>query len=153
MGPSPPSSAAALQSLYLQTEVSIALPGAGWVTAAEAVEMLPTPIFVLTAWNAGPERPGLTRNRERNRRLHERLVELGARVFPAIGASPDGDHYEESYAATGLDRADALALGREFDQVAVFELTPSRQTVVGCEAQWNLSRSLPKLGETLEAPP
>jgi Protein of unknown function (DUF3293) len=117
------------------------------------VEALPTPTFVLTGWNAGVDRPGLGKNREKNRLLRKRLIELGARVYPAVGAAPDGDHYEESYAATGLGRDGAAALGREFGQVAVFELNPSRQTVVGCEAPWELSRTLLQHAKTAEAHP
>lgn len=126
---------------YLRTDVSIALPEAGWVNAAAATQLLGGTVHVLTAWNPDEERPGTPVNRERNRRLRRRLDEAGAdRVLPAIGASPDGDHFEESFAVTGLDRPTALALGREFGQVAIFELTRADQVVVGCDGDWEFSR-------------
>lgn len=132
----------AQHSAYLRTEVSIVLPEARWVNAGEAIRLLGVRVHVLTAWNPGEERPGAPMNRERNRRLRERLDDVDAdRVFPAIGASPDGHHFEESFAVTGLDRPTALALGREFGQVAIFELTQTDQIVVGCDGDWELSRS------------
>ena len=74
--------------------------------------------------------------------LLDRLTTQGVEVHPAIGASPDGDHYEESYATTGLERTAAIDLGREFEQAAVFQLTTREQIVVGCEGDWELSRRL-----------
>jgi len=103
---------------------------------------LAPPVHVLTAWNPGELRPELEANRDRNHRLLDRLTTRGVEVHPAIGASPDGDHYEESFATTGLDRTAAIDLGREFEQAAVFELTTREQIVVACEGDWGLSRSL-----------
>jgi hypothetical protein len=128
-----------LATVYLATEISIALPHHGWTTAAEAIAELPMPVFVLTAWNPDADRPGPTENRARNRLLRDRLADRMAIVHPAIGASPGGEHFEESFAVSGLGRDDALALGREFGQVAIFELTASEQTVLACDGSWTSS--------------
>jgi hypothetical protein len=134
--------AEAHRELYLRTEVAIALPAVGWMSATDALQHLSAPVHVLTAWNAGTERPGTELNRERNRALLDALIAHGVEVFPAIGSSPDGDHYEESYAVTGLARSTAVALASDFGQVAIFELGPSTQTVAGCDGTWELSRNL-----------
>jgi hypothetical protein len=71
--------------------------------------------------------------------------------WPALGTSPDGIHAELSVAVSGLDRSDAVDLGRRFDQLAIFELTAETQAVVSCidaadpvevpRTPWNLRAS------------
>lgn len=138
----PMSEAQPLRDLYLRTEVAIALPAVGWMSAADAMQHLTAPVHVLTAWNAGTDRPCTELNRGRNRALLDALIARGAEVLPAIGSSPDGDHHEESYAVTGLARSTAVALASDFGQLAIFELGASTQTVVGCDGTWELSRNL-----------
>ena len=79
-------------------------------------------------------------NRQRNSELADRIVTLGGTLYPALGASPDDDHFEESYAVIGLERSVALKLGREFAQEAIFEVTPSMQRVLACDGTWEESR-------------
>jgi Protein of unknown function (DUF3293) len=127
---------------YLSTEISIALPDRGWIGALDAVATLKPPIHVLTAWNPGFRRLGLEENRGRNRRLLERLSAQDVVIHPAVGASPDGSHYEESYAVVGLQRTVAIELGRELEQAAIFELTYTQQSVFGCDNGREVSRAL-----------
>src|SRR3954447_2068821 len=94
-----------LRESYLRTEISVALPDEGWVAAADALDGSASPMHVLTAWNPGSERPAVTVNRLHNRLLRAWLGELGVDVLAAIGASPEGDHFEESFATIGLDRS------------------------------------------------
>ncbi|MGI8755653.1 MAG: DUF3293 domain-containing protein [Acidimicrobiales bacterium] len=71
--------------------------------------------------------------------------------WPAVGTSPDGIHSELSVAVSGLDRSEAVELGRRFDQLAIFELTAETQAVVSCidtadpveapRTRWTLSSS------------
>jgi len=60
----------------------------------------------------------------------------------AVGADPDSDHFEESWAVIGLDDESARAIGAAFGQVAVFRLANGVQTVLACSADWTRSRSL-----------
>jgi hypothetical protein len=120
--------------------VSVALPSQCWVDAAEAARVVGSTLHVITAWNPGSLRPRLEENRSRNAELLDRLRRLNCDVYPAIGASPDGDHHEESYAVAGATMDDVLALGREFGQEAIFEITPERLTVVSCDGSWERSR-------------
>jgi hypothetical protein len=129
-----------LVEAYAATVVSIALPGHGWVDAAKAVRTIGRPMHVVTAWNPGESRPGIGVNRGRNRDLRNRLAVPGTEIHCALGASPSGDHYEESYAITGMSRADALAVGREFGQAAIFEVTADNLVVVSSDGAWERRR-------------
>src|SRR5262249_40065815 len=131
-----------LASAYLRTEVSVALPDKGWVTATEAARGAPTPLYVITAWNPGDARPDAATNRRHNRQLRARLNAVAIEVYAALGASIDSDHFEESYAVAGLTKSEALALGREFKQAAIFEITSQVLTVLSCDGDWECSRDL-----------
>lgn len=53
-------------------------------------------------------------------------------VGPAIGAAPDLSYGEQSLAAWGIARDRAIAVGRQFHQLAVFEIDERSVRVVGC---------------------
>jgi hypothetical protein len=80
--------------------------------------------------------PGYRETEQVNSRLHQelelRLRELGSDPRPAVGMSPDGSWLEPSWAVVGLSRETVCALGREFGQVAVFEIDSQRIQVVQC---------------------
>lgn len=63
--------------------------------------------------------------------------------WPAVGCSNDATHGEQSVLVAGITRADAVDLGRRFDQLAVFELTDDLQTVVPC-IEGMAARSTPR---------
>ena len=125
-----------LRIAYLRTVVTVE-----GRPAAEAVREIGT-FWVLTAWNPGSEPFSDTENAERHRQLCARLDELGHTWLPALGASPDGSWSEESVAVPGLDRETALALGREFGQEAVFEVTAENLRVHGCSGDRQIERPL-----------
>ena len=125
-----------LRIAYLQTVVTV-----GGRPAAEAVRDLGT-FWVLTAWNPGSELFSDTENAERHQALCACLDELGHTWLPALGTSPDESWSEESVAVPGLDRETALALGREFGQEAVFEVTAEYLRVHGCSGDWQIERPL-----------
>ncbi|MFM8858270.1 MAG: DUF3293 domain-containing protein [Actinomycetota bacterium] len=88
-------------------------------------------IHVISAGN-----PGFLDTAENNERRHtymeHRLRDMGVEPFSAIGASPDGKWQEASWAVTGMTRQQACELGREFGQVAVFEIDFQRIHLVRC---------------------
>lgn len=132
--------------VYLQTDVSICDID-GWISGFEFAGRLHASVHVLTAWNPGKDRPGDVINREQNQALRLRIEAMGHSPFSAIGRDPNSDHAEESWAVVGLTDQEAIALGRAFGQVAVFRISGSRQTVLGCVDEWELSRgSLAPLG-------
>ncbi len=80
--------------------------------------------------------PGFLDTDENNERQHiymsRRLREMGVEPRPAIGSSPDSEWQEASWVVTGMTRQQACELGREFGQVAVFEIDSQRIHVVRC---------------------
>jgi hypothetical protein len=130
--------------LYLATVVTIHDVGA-WHPAHEVAARLGT-LHVITAWNPGDERPSREENDRANRALRADLEALnlearGLAPLPALGSDPNSPHAEESWAVTGLDDRTARELGAKYRQVAVFRITATRQTVLGCFADWELGRS------------
>lgn len=106
----------------------------------EASRRLGSSIHVVTAWNPGTVRPSPRENREANERLETELWALGAELFPAVGKDPHSEHFEESWALCSLSDEKAMELGRRYGQIAVFRITGSRQTVLGCDGGWTVSR-------------
>ena len=95
---------------------------------------------MLTAHNPGSERLTDAENAERHAALCARLDDLGHPWLPALGTSPAGDWSEESVAVPGLGRETALALGRQFGQAAVFEVTTEELRVHACDGTRALER-------------
>ena len=67
---------------------------------------------------------------------------IGLHPHRAVGADPDSEHFEESWAVVGLDDQEARAIGAAFGQVAVFRISDGMQTVLACSEDWSLSRRL-----------
>jgi hypothetical protein len=130
-----------LPSLYLKTEVSVEVEGR-LVPASTAVASHNDPLHVITGWNPGDARPTREENEKANSELCNRLRAMGLHPVRALGADPDSDHAEESWAVVGLSDDQARALGAEFGQVAVFRLAGGVQTVLACFEDWERSRAL-----------
>jgi hypothetical protein len=128
-----------LGPLYLKTLVSVEQGGV-LVPVGEASTLVGLAYHVITAWNPGDARPTPTENDDANERLRQALASRGLQPARAIGADPDSDHFEDSWAVTGLNDQDARAIGAEFGQVAVFRIAHGVQTVLACTEDWTLSR-------------
>lgn len=89
-------------------------------------------IYVLTAHNPGGRIASDAANASAGARLTAELQQRGLTWWPAAGGNPSWTHVEPGAAVTGLDEADAIALGAEFGQDAIFALTPSDRRVIGC---------------------
>lgn len=89
----------------------------------------PEPLFGVTGWNPGVERP-IEENQRANERLQRRLIELGIRHVDAVGSSPDGTWQEPGFVLIGTDRATALSTADEFGQLAIHEMSEGRLLVV-----------------------
>ena len=126
---------------YLLSTVTIEIDGVP-VGAARAVDTLGTAVFIVTATDPGEIRDGMVENRRRNRQLRAQLIELGAVVHPALGISAEGADSEEMWAATDIGETEARALGRQWGQDAVMELTSTEVRVVGCFTRWVRSRPI-----------
>ena len=129
-----------ITTLYLATIVTIDDHGT-WRPAHEVAARLGT-LHVLTAWNPGDERPAREANDHANEALRADLAQRGLAPMRALGKDPNSDHAEESWAVAGLTDHDARELGAKYRQVAVFRITATRQTVLGCFAEWEVGRGV-----------
>ena len=130
-----------LPALYLKTIVSI--EELGVLVPASKTSMIEGSVtHVITAWNPRDDRPTHDENVAANERLRVDLVERGLNPVRAIGADPDSNHFEESWAVVGLSDESARAIGAAYGQVAVFRLANDIQTVLACTEEWSLSRPL-----------
>lgn len=130
-----------LSSLYLKTRVSIE-QGGGLVHAQVHPDVESGVVHVITAWNPGDERPSNEENGWANERLRMLLTDRHYRPAPAVGADPDSDHREESWAVVGMNDAEACEIGAMFGQVAVFRIADGLQTVLSCDKRWSRARPL-----------
>ncbi len=87
---------------------------------------------ILTAWDPGDERPGTEVNRRRGAELESALRRRASRVLHAVGVDPSSEHREEGVAALGLSVKEAVVLGVEYRQEAIFVWTPQTWSIVSC---------------------
>ena len=90
------------------------------------------PICVITAHNPGGRMASDAANASAEARLSAELDRRGLTWWPAAGGDPSWTHIAASAAVIGMDEADAIALGAEFGQDAIFVLTPADRRVVSC---------------------
>ncbi len=128
----------ALWEIYCSAAVRIDLPGR-CVELVGGDRLDPAPgdpgaLYVLTAWNPlGRELPEAVNHRAA-RRLVAALETAGTPWHPALGHAADGSWAEEGLAVALPSRAEATALGRRWEQLAVYEWSPGPATlsVVAC---------------------
>ena len=125
---------------YVAAVIRIETPrGVVWVrpapitrTAGEYPDPEARAIYVMTAHNPGGRIAPDTANTAAEARLAAELERRGLTWWPAAGGNPSWTHVEPGAAVIGMDETDALALGAEFGQEAIFVLTPVDRRVVGC---------------------
>ena len=116
---------------YLHTRFKIEVPAAG----------IPSRFAIVTAQNPDGHRVSAAANEKANTGLRLELLHENKFFFPVTGGSPDFSHAEEGF-GIAMDCADqAIALGRRWNQEAVFwvedgqvelcHCTTSDRTVVG----------------------
>ena len=103
-------------------------------------------IHIITAYNPN----GRDRSHAVNVKAHGRLLatlrEQGLEHWDASGGDATWTHVEQGVAIIGISEAEALALGRKFDQEAVYAWAPQTWGVIGCDENrrytsgWNSSR-------------
>ncbi len=89
-------------------------------------------ICVITAHNPGGRLTSGADNAAAQAQLVAELEKRGLTWWPAAGGDPSWTHVEDSAAVIGMDEADAIALGAQFGQEAIFVLTPAFRHVIGC---------------------
>lgn len=91
------------------------------------------PFAVLTAHDPRGRDEDTDVNERRAERLDDRLRALGVEFLHVDACSPDGSHCEASVAAV-IEREQATALAREFEQVAIFWFDGEKFWIVGALA-------------------
>lgn len=94
---------------------------------------LPSPVYVLTAWNPGADPLPLEVNRERQRSLEAELDSINVSRWKAIGRDTDSDYFEEGVAIHGLDEDEAIDVACRFDQDAIYSWEPSVWATLSCQ--------------------
>jgi hypothetical protein len=112
--------------LHPETPVQLNGPGAleEW--------SLPELLHVITAWDPqGADRPE-DLNRQANLELATEVLRLGGGFVRAQAGALDGSYSEPSMVIWGLSTDDAVALGRRFEQDAIFAITAESMELISC---------------------
>jgi hypothetical protein len=126
---------------YLPTLVTVCVDGI-WMSGFDFCASRGVQIHVITAWNPGDERPSSEVNDAQNNQLLVDISAMGLEALEALGSDPNSTHAEKSWAVIGLTDKIAIELGRKYGQVAVFRITESHQSVLGCLSEWEVSRGV-----------
>ena len=126
---------------YLPTLVTVCSDGV-WMSGFDFCASRGVQIHVITAWNPGDERPGNEINEARNEQLRADISARGLEALETLGSDPNSPHAEKSWAVVGLTDEVAIELGKKYGQVAIFRITQSLQSVIGCLSEWEVSRSV-----------
>ncbi len=84
--------------------------------------LLAAPVVILTACDPYPRVLDAAENAARTAKLVARLDAARIAHLPALGRSPDHRESEVSRALLGVDRATALGIAADLEQLAVFEI-------------------------------
>jgi hypothetical protein len=90
------------------------------------------PIYVLTAHNPAGQMVSDEANAAAQALLESHLRARGLTWWPADGGDPYWTHVEAGVALVGIAEADAIALGAEFKQEAIFAFSTANRRVVSC---------------------
>jgi hypothetical protein len=126
---------------YLPTLVTVCVDGI-WMSGFDFCISRGVQIHVITAWNPGDERPSSEVNDTQNNQLLADIAAMGLEALEALGSDPNSTHAEKSWAVIGLTDKAAIELGKKYGQVAVFRITESQQSVLGCLSEWEVSRGV-----------
>lgn len=119
----------AIWDVFDDSVVRLHLPNGTTITYGVDPHPFAEPLFGVTAWNPGEERP-VEENQAANVRLAARLDELGIERVDAVGSSPDEAWSEPGFVLIGTDEATALAVAREFGQLAIHAMCGGKLMVV-----------------------
>ena len=126
---------------YLPTLVTVCVDGI-WMSGFDFCASRGVQIHVITAWNPGDERPSSEVNDTQNNQLLADISAMGFEALEALGSDSNSTHAEKSWAVIGLTDKAAIELGKKYGQVAVFRITESQQSVLGCLSEWEVSRGV-----------
>ena len=126
---------------YLPTLVTVCDDGI-WMSGFDFCASRGVQIHVITAWNPGDQRPSSEVNDTQNNQLLADISAMELEALEAHGSDPNSTHAEKSWAVIGLTDKAAIEFGKKYGQVAVFRITESQQSVLGCLSEWEVSRGV-----------
>ncbi len=89
-----------------------------------------TPFSIITAWNPNNTELSIEENHLRNQELYSSL-HSSYELFEAKGCFEE--HCEDGYLIVGIDLDDAIALGRKYEQFAIFYNDTTSLRYIACE--------------------
>ena len=95
------------------------------------------PVHIITAYNPAGLETNEAENEDRHRALAAALQHQT--WVPSVGSAPDGSFAEPGCAVLDLGVDDALRLGREFGQRAIYQWTPNSLQIIGVDEPVTLS--------------
>lgn len=128
-----------LRWIYVRTEVRVRDRDT-WLGPPALLDRHAGPVFVVTACNPNGEPADDEENGRRMTELRADLETDRLTWLEAEGRDPAGDWVEPSFAILDTDLRTARALGRAYEQLAIFQLTEDEQVVHGCHHRWSRSR-------------
>ena len=131
---------AEMREAFMNARFRAEEPEGGW----------PEEFGVVTACNPMGNMISAAENGERTERLELALLEEGRLIFPVTGFDRKSNHEEVGFGVV-CGKKEILALGRVWDQLAVFHVKAGRVWLLSCEPGGE-SIFLMTLGEMLEAP-
>lgn len=90
-------------------------------------------VHVITAFNPGGIAVPDAANTFAHERLAARLQKMGKTCLAAAGGDVEWTHVEQGFAVIAMTDEEALALGRDFGQEAIYGWSPSTLTVLSCD--------------------
>lgn len=93
----------------------------------------PDSFAIITAWNPDGRPTALENNQEANDRFQSRLDKAGLYWFSVTGGSPDFAHVEPGFGVSGITRNEAVALGRNFRQEAIYWVEGGAVFLISCQ--------------------
>ena len=111
---------------------------------AQVVVPLILPLTVVTAWNPFGNPRSREANRLDNQILRRQLVAACLANEFAIGQASDGSWAEPGFAVSGLEERQAMELGRQWNQLAVFFVTEPEVLVLASDGSSRDVRTRPQ---------
>ena len=130
-----------VRTAYLRMSLAVEVEGV-WTPAYLAVERLSPPLTIITATNQWIDRLPLPVQARRYSDLEQEFLNRGLVPRPASAMSPGSDRVAKAWAVEGLGPRAARKVGRKLDKGVVFQLTATKQQVLGCSFPWTLERGI-----------
>lgn len=107
------------------------------VPGSKRMDVVPIecPWAIITAWNPMGKPCDRASNVLRQHELERLVHERGLSSYPTVNCSPEGRWPEPGQLVLGIDRAGALSLARQFQQLAIIFACDHRTGLLDCRTE------------------